>query len=516
MGILKDHIDAQRPPGLYIRVPAYVNLIGLGNKRDKATGNFRVWRKNCKVNMKWIDNNPDKVIGSVDVMPSHEGQAIIFVGMSPIIKKTWKHLKNLGERFVIVATNSSAKYLLDRGIKPHYVVALDGNPGSWTLKLGRRAKDIVGLFSINADPNAFKDWPGKIMVIPYTIGGKKLNEEITRRFGERLPGGGNAINGAVAVFIYRTQSQIFLFVGNELSFKKQYYADRQCRHDQEVKFYATDVKGRKVKTLFPLYEYKVWLEHLASILSPDYWFCNCSEGIFGVDTDNTHFPFIGQLSLTEAVKEVHYALDFEKLPFIERARILYEESYKSGLYTPVGSMNYWESIRNERLQFKKALDVGCGIGQGIHDMRELGYEVFGIDLADNREIWDSIGIAEYCQQAPAHQIPYPDDTFDFIVSTEVMEHIEESYVDDSLKEINRVGSDFFLFTIALQGSYSLMANVVEGHITIKTQEWWLQKIREAGFQKIRYSQICSHSKEDEKYKSLLVTCQKCQESNVRP
>jgi len=216
------------------------------------------------------------------------------------------------------------------------------------------------------------------------------------------------------------------------------------------------------------------------------------------------------------VKEVHYALDFEKLPFIERARILYEESYKSGLYTPVGSMNYWESIRNERLQFKKALDVGCGIGQGIHDMRELGYEVFGIDLADNREIWDSIGIAEYCQQAPAHQIPYPDDTFDFIVSTEVMEHIEESYVDDSLREILRVGSDFFLFTIALQGSYSLMANVVEGHITIKTQEWWLQKIREAGFQKIRYSQICSHSKEDEKYKSLLVTCQKCQESNVRP
>lgn len=492
MGWMKDNLDDGKYIGRYANVPAYFNLIGFGNVHDADNGNDKRWEYNCKENLKWLAKHPDQVIGSIDKIPTHEGQAVIFVGMSPNIKKSWKYLKNLDDKFIIVATNSSAKYLLDRGVKPHYVVALDGQPGSWTLKLGDKAKDIVGLFSTTVDPQALKDWPGKILVIPYAMGTKSLRRKIEERFGKSFPGGGNAINGAVIAFVYNTQAKIFLFVGNELSFKKTYYADRKCKHDGEGKFYATDINGKKVKTLFPLWEYKIWLENLASTLTGEYWFCNCSEGVLGVEVDGSLLPFIAQMSLPDAIKEVQYALNYENLPIEERAKIMYDEAYESGEYRPINGPIMWESLRKQGIKFNKALDVGCGTGQGIKETRDAGYDVWGADIAENKSLWTEWGIQDYCVTAPAHKLPFQDNEFDLVVCTEVMEHIPEHLVEDSLKEILRVGSDRFLFSICLEKEKCPLMGFIHTHVTIKDKVWWIDALANVGFKTIRYDdQTCS-------------------------
>src|SRR5512138_3506403 len=115
MGWFKDCLDNKKDIGRYAQVPAYFNLIGFGNKHDEEKGVYNAWEGNTKINLKWLEKHPEKVIGSIDKMPTHEGQAVIFCGMGASIKKAVKHLKNLDPRFVIVATNSSAKYLLDHG-----------------------------------------------------------------------------------------------------------------------------------------------------------------------------------------------------------------------------------------------------------------------------------------------------------------------------------------------------------------------------------------------------------------
>lgn len=505
MGWFKDLLDNKKDIGRYAQVPSYFNLIGFGNKHDEDSGTYDVWKANTLKNLKWLKKNKDKVVGSIDKMDRHSGQAAIFVGMGPSIKKSIKHLRNLDPKFIIVATNSSAKYLIDHGITPHYVIAIDGQPGSWTLKLGDKAKDIIGLFGTNVDPQALEDWPGKIVVIPHGVKSKRITNKVIEQYGPPFPGGGNSINGATLVFVMKTEVSIFLYVGNELSFKKQYYADRKCKHDYDaVKFYAKDIHGKRVYTMFPLYEYKIFLENLASQGHGDYSFINCSGGIFGTDVDGELLPFIGQMELGDAIEEVKNAWEFEAKPIEERTKIFYDEVYGSGIYSPENTSIFWECMRDQT-RFVKALDIGCGTGKGIKESRDLGLDVWGCDIADNTGIWDEYGILDYCQVAPASKLPYEDDSFDFIVCSEVMEHVPESQVDDCLREAHRVGSERFIYTICLQEETSPVGGLVNSHITIKPREWWLQKFSEHGFKNIKWSD-CARGKAN--LTSIVIDCTK--------
>jgi hypothetical protein len=75
----------------------------------------------------------------------------------------------------------------------------------------------------------------------------------------------------------------------------------------------------------------------------------------------------------------------------------------------------------------------------------------------------------------------PDKTYDGVICTEVMEHIPEDEVDQALREIFDRARKFVFFTISLN-----LSNVDGGktlldgtnlHVTIKTEDWWNEKIR---------------------------------------
>jgi SAM-dependent methyltransferase len=83
----------------------------------------------------------------------------------------------------------------------------------------------------------------------------------------------------------------------------------------------------------------------------------------------------------------------------------------------------------------KILDYGCGLGQSVQALLDLGYDGYGVDIV---EYWDSqydqywatgpkppaalASRLRVTQQAP-YRLPFPDHTFDFCFSQEVMEHV---------------------------------------------------------------------------------------------
>jgi hypothetical protein len=145
------------------KIPSHHKFLKFGNKIDEEIGLPEVWFKNGDINIKWLDENKDRVIGSVYDLPKYADRAIIICGMGESMSKQWRALKGIDrDRFVIVAVNSSAKYLIDRGIIPDYVICIDGKPGYWTMAMGEEAKDSVAIFSACVEPQAIKDWPGKI------------------------------------------------------------------------------------------------------------------------------------------------------------------------------------------------------------------------------------------------------------------------------------------------------------------------------------------------------------------
>lgn len=80
---------------------------------------------------------------------------------------------------------------------------------------------------------------------------------------------------------------------------------------------------------------------------------------------------------------------------------------------------YVQSI-NARL----ILDVACGIGEEVEQLRSDGFDAYGIDLPSLGKLWDEAGRSRcYFFESDASALPFPDDTFDLTLAQGVIEHI---------------------------------------------------------------------------------------------
>lgn len=473
----------------------YLNMLGAdmdkfsmlkwGNSIDENTALSSLWHKNVAENMTYLASLNGRVRNAREI-GDMEGKAIIFVGASPILYETWESLKDIDDRFVIVASNSSAKFLVEHGIIPDYVLMIDAQRIDWTLDIDEQNKKTAMIASPFCHPDTLKAWKNKIYILPYDVKDDPNRDKIKEKYGEYIPAGGNSINCGVAFFVTCTKARIFLFVGNELSFKKSYYVDKKSGNDTSMYFFAKNAKGKTVRTLVPLYEYKIWLENLMwELYREGYWFCNCSEGILGVE-DGDLLESIAQLPLDEAITHVKKALDFEKQDEMTKTKQVYDMLYHDSVYFPQNGIYTWisllENFEKAGKTFKKGLDVGCGAGAGMLEALARGYDVYGCDIASNEDLWKELNLARRCYVAPAHDMSiFPDNEFDFVMCADVMEHIPESHVDKSLKEIYRVGSDRFLFAIAIQPASS-QGGTVQCHCTVYPPDWWVEKLQSVGYQ----------------------------------
>lgn len=102
----------------------------------------------------------------------------------------------------------------------------------------------------------------------------------------------------------------------------------------------------------------------------------------------------------------------------------------------------------------RVLDAGCGSGRLLDELRDYGH-VTGLDLnPDSVEIARSRG-HEDVVQGPVEQLPWPDETFDVVISLDMVEHTPDDRV--TLRELRRVtkpGGHFLMTVPALRALWS--------------------------------------------------------------
>ena len=87
-----------------------------------------------------------------------------------------------------------------------------------------------------------------------------------------------------------------------------------------------------------------------------------------------------------------------------------------------------------------ALNIGAGSGYLESLLIQRGVVAHSLDPSELtiKRLNEEQGMAGRAKQGYCHRIPFPDRFFDYVIMTEVLEHIQKDYLDASLREVRRV------------------------------------------------------------------------------
>ncbi|OWK44971.1 class I SAM-dependent methyltransferase [Fimbriiglobus ruber] len=143
----------------------------------------------------------------------------------------------------------------------------------------------------------------------------------------------------------------------------------------------------------------------------------------------------------------------------------------------------------------RLLDIGCGRGLRLLELRGLGYEVHGLDIQPDvvRYLREELNIPAVCAGVEAAEEFYPPGSFDVVTAFYLMEHIND--VTGFLRACYRLLRPGGWVAVAIPFADSIQAglfggrwiNVTEAprHLSLPTQKGALFAVRRAGFERAR-------------------------------
>lgn len=145
-------------------------------------------------------------------------------------------------------------------------------------------------------------------------------------------------------------------------------------------------------------------------------------------------------------------------------------------YTRIhGAMDYASQSNEAMYQYCRdvvpitatVLEVGSGTGVFLRRMLEAGYAITGSDITLKGIHDDLLPVVVECA---AWELPFADNAFDWIVSSDLMEHLPTELVAVACREFERVAKWGQVHNIAtFQGTKFLGYDC---HLTVKPIEWW--------------------------------------------
>ncbi len=95
---------------------------------------------------------------------------------------------------------------------------------------------------------------------------------------------------------------------------------------------------------------------------------------------------------------------------------------------------------------RRVLVDGCGFGLYVRHLAELGYHTLGLDIDFERVREGSRAGVELLHVAAGEHLPYPDGTFDAVLSHEVIEHVaDDRLAAREMLRVLRPGGRVILF-----------------------------------------------------------------------
>jgi ubiquinone/menaquinone biosynthesis C-methylase UbiE len=91
---------------------------------------------------------------------------------------------------------------------------------------------------------------------------------------------------------------------------------------------------------------------------------------------------------------------------------------------------------------KNCLDVGCGTGKLVKYLRLLGVDARGIEISEHAIQLADRDIRPFLKLGTISELPYKDNTFDMVLTYDVLERIDRSQIKKALEETVRVSRKY--------------------------------------------------------------------------
>lgn len=200
-----------------------------------------------------------------------------------------------------------------------------------------------------------------------------------------------------------------------------------------------------------------------------------------------------------------------------RGAELYEAIYRLGCSSE-GLMVHYNPILAELKRMAgrgegahSVLDVGCSHGGGVKALWNMGLNASGVyvsttavDMARERQGDNPQSCVGTCwQQASVTALPFADLSFDAIISTDVLEHLDPPDVDTAVAELARVARKWMLLKISNRVESNRMQAIrapfgngtfakearrqfrrdlpPQLHASVHDADWWIAKFKAVGF-----------------------------------
>ncbi len=123
---------------------------------------------------------------------------------------------------------------------------------------------------------------------------------------------------------------------------------------------------------------------------------------------------------------------------------------------------------------KNCLDVGCGTGELVSALRMFGIDAHGVEISKAAlEIADK-KIKPYLREGDITNIPYPDDSFELVLTFDVLEHVERSKIKKAVEETVRVSNKFIYHKIYTRENAWISLSHKEdfSHVSVFSRKYW--------------------------------------------
>jgi SAM-dependent methyltransferase len=132
------------------------------------------------------------------------------------------------------------------------------------------------------------------------------------------------------------------------------------------------------------------------------------------------------------------------------------------------------------------LDVGCAKGFMLHDLKELipGISVKGLDVSEYAITNALPTVRDDVQVADARSLPFPDKSFDVVISINTVHNLDRVDCIRALSEIERVARGRAFITVDAYRDDEEMRRMYAWNLTAKTilsVDDWIELFAEAGY-----------------------------------